>query len=398
MANIVVGHRSSIELLDIAQARSGRHPQAEGQRGARAAAGRLPDKLPLPCEVLCSGANDRRSNREFVARLWTGPVPRDAVVPLRGDRALGRAFRHEPPGHARSGDPVEPGGVLVSAPEFALVQMASGMSRARIAELGMQLAGTYRRLRPPAAVPYAGIPRSTMDCFPDGSSPASCLRATAYGIEPLTSVERIRLFLDAHPGLRGSGRVRAALADMTDGVASPLEAWFHLLACMSRRFGGFRLPAPMVNRPLELSPLAAEFAGAAAIVPDMSWADRRGKVAAVVELNGHGYHGGRAGVDKTSRRSKAYAAMGVSCLTVTPEELADQGHFENVMRELSRAAGVRFVAPDARMRARTALLRRELGMPGAPRAASGASPGRDTDDERLHFELLAGDIDRYGRL
>ena len=101
-------------------------------------------------------------------------------------------------------------GLVISGPELLFVELASSMRPVEHLMLGHEICGTFGR---DAASPYNG--------------------PIAYGLRPLTSVERIAAFLDKTKNLRGSTRARKTLERLNDNAWSPTES---LVAAL------FRLP------------------------------------------------------------------------------------------------------------------------------------------------------------
>lgn len=113
-------------------------------------------------------------------------------------------------------------GVFVASPEACFAQMAGELSFEQLVKLGMELCGSY----------------------------ALSSRADAGFLfrEPLTSVRRLRCYLEKASGMNGAKRARASLSYVLDGSASPAETNLVMLLCLSTRRGGYGLPLPSRRR------------------------------------------------------------------------------------------------------------------------------------------------------
>ena len=93
--------------------------------------------------------------------------------------------------------------ILLSSPSLAFIQEASLRSFVDTLVLGFELCGTYQQ--------------------------KTLATSTVYGTQPLTSVRKIRGFLERNSRLFGAQRARAAASYLVDGSASPRETQAALL-------------------------------------------------------------------------------------------------------------------------------------------------------------------------
>lgn len=349
MDPFVFGYVSSIEILDAVGFTAERSLSPQGKRPMEmdgllvwndlAAPHSVRDKtiphpiphLPLPVHAVVAVGAKTRATAAMVPHAWTcfNPIG-DLVRMPGGDRPT-----------------------YVCPVELALVQLASQGGRADIASYANQVTGTYRIIRPAAIEAYQGIPGVHVELYPKGSTPETCLSATAYDVPPLTTVERIRAYTDAFPGARGVRQLRRALPLLCDGLASPLEERIYVLAFCSRRMGSLGLPKPLVNDPMAPGDKARRFLRQDHITPDFRWAER----GVVLEALGWRYHGRPGDIVDTSLREKAYRAMGIACITLTDAEVRNPNHFEGAMAELAGYLGTELPPETKAFRKQRARLR-----------------------------------------
>ena len=121
------------------------------------------------------------------------------------------------------------GQVHVVCPELLFIQMARRLSLAELLELGYELCGTYRLTR----------------------------ERPTYGVEPLTTVSKLRAYIQRAEGMRGRKAALRAVQWLTDGSASPAETALAIVLKLPYRHGGYGLDGFIMNPELELNEEAA---------------------------------------------------------------------------------------------------------------------------------------------
>ncbi len=135
-------------------------------------------------------------------------------------------------------------GIVISGPELLFVEMAALMHPVEHLMLGHELCGSFGRC---AADPRNG--------------------RVAFSLPPLTSVERIRRFLDRARGIRGIRQARSSLERISDNTWSPTEALVAAFLSAPIDDMGFGLGPLQMN---ERVPRAAQLPGAKeSRVPDI---------------------------------------------------------------------------------------------------------------------------------
>lgn len=149
-------------------------------------------------------------------------------------------------------------GVFVSCPELCFVQLAQSLPFHELVRAGNVLCGRFY-----------------LDAGKSGELGQR---------EPLTSKRRIEAFIRANPGIKGVKEARRALPWVTEGAASPPEAFLAMVFGLPYRYGGFQLSDLAVNRRLRPSHKAQQIARRTTLVPDILFADAR--LAIEYELDG----------------------------------------------------------------------------------------------------------------
>ncbi len=163
----------------------------------------LPAGIPMPLHCVSSSASTPRS-AEF-------RKPHLCRLPLSGN-ALQRWNES----------------ILLSSPSLAFIQEASLRSFVDTLVLGFELCGTYQQ--------------------------KTLATSTVYGTQPLTSVRKIRGFLERNSRLFGAQRARAAASYLVDGSASPRETQAALLLGLPAFYGGYGLGMPSMNYEISCTP------------------------------------------------------------------------------------------------------------------------------------------------
>lgn len=113
-------------------------------------------------------------------------------------------------------------GIFVVCPELSFIQMAhAGADWRELVEYGFELCGGYE------------MPIETGAVYRERLA--------------LTSIDRIRSFLKAMPGVHGARAARSALCSVRDGARSPMETADIMMLVLPKRRGGLGLYGLQVN-------------------------------------------------------------------------------------------------------------------------------------------------------
>lgn len=129
--------------------------------------------------------------------------------------------------------------------------------------------------------------------------------STVYGTQPLTSVRKIRGFLERNSRLFGAQRARAAASYLVDGSASPRETQAALLLGLPAFYGGYGLGMPSMNYEISCTPQATAISGRRTLRCDLFWPE----ASIAVEYQSREFHSGDLCRIRDSRRTNALQAM-----------------------------------------------------------------------------------------
>lgn len=304
--DILVGHASALEfwrtvgprfLRDerarrLATGRA-RKALADGAKPRLAGEGRRPAGCSLPLDVLIADERVRTTNAQVKSCLWSVPLP-DASFVDAGE------------------------GLLVSAPEFAFLQMANRLSLAQLIQLGFELCGTYALVDP--------------------RTPAVQREA------PLTSVAKLRSFLEDAPPAHGCKKALRAVRFVQDGSASMMETLTAMLLCLPYRLGGYGLDRPLLNHRIDVPCSLRRMASKSYCVCDLHWPEAK----LAVEYDSGLWHDGSDDFVRDSKRRNTLIALGLTVVTMTAHQVLDGGELNKAAHLLAQITGkrLRYRDPD----------------------------------------------------
>lgn len=137
-------------------------------------------------------------------------------------------------------------GISIPCPELLFLEMAQSMSPAVHALLGYELCGSFSRA---PQNPRTG--------------------ATTFGIKPVTTVKKIREFLDSCRNVRGLENARRTLGAIADNAWSPMEALLAAMAALPENELGYELGSVKLNTRYDSAPELVSLGCRASRVPDI---------------------------------------------------------------------------------------------------------------------------------
>lgn len=203
------------------------------------------------------------------------------------------------------------GGALLSGPELCFLEMANQLSRTELALLGYELCGGYAM--------------------------ADCEEGFVNHL-PMTTVAKIRQFLNTVPGAHGVQKARSALSMMLENSNSPMESRIAMLLSSPKRMGGYGVAAPKLNAKFTLSSEASRLCGCPYYKLDLYWR----RIKHCLEYKGGPYH---EGIARDAQRELALMHDGVRVRSLTYEQAANQTQFREIVRELHALLGERMRPP-----------------------------------------------------
>ena len=216
--------------------------------------------------------------------------------------------------------------VLIVCPELCFIQMGEFLSLERLIHAGYELCGTYR-------LPVADAQPEFRDA--------------------LSTKAQVSAYIDACGARVVNTSARRAAGYVMDGSASPRESSLAMLLCLPQRLGGYGLPVPVLNHPVQLTPEAYRIYPCNPCRCDLFWPEQRFGVEYQGELHKERYA-------EDVARAAAFQAVGVDLLAITKEQMADAQAFATVTKTVAANLGVRLRIRREDFAARNARLRREL--------------------------------------
>ena len=207
-------------------------------------------------------------------------------------------------------------GLMVSSPEFCFLQMAGQLTLAKLLELGYELCGVY-------SMPNAydkNVPKRGF-----------------YNRQPLTSIKKLKAFLDSMPGVKGRKKAMRALRYLRDGSASPMETKLAILLTLPYMLGGFGFSLPEMNKRIDVPKALMGHFRKGYYVCDLFWPDER----IAVEYDSDQQHTGSERIANDSIKKNALAMAGVRVVTVTKLQLYRSAELEKAARTIAGYMGRR---------------------------------------------------------
>lgn len=196
------------------------------------------------------------------------------------------------------------------SPELLFLQMHGHLTGLECIALGFELCGHY-------------CPRGT--------------EAYEYDLPPVTSPDKLRRYLNRSAGLRHCDRARRALRFVRPSSASLRETQLALLLSLPFRYGGYAFSDPVLNRPIDVSPISGSKWSRDARRTDISW---EGEPVAV-EYDSNEFHSGREKIERDAKRRTLLQAAGFHVVVVTNDQLKKIAEMDRVERTLNHLMSAR---------------------------------------------------------
>lgn len=220
----------------------------------------------------------------------------------------------------------KPRGIFIPNLGFLFVQLAQCAPFLTLIEIGYELCGSYTIL-------------------PDESTFVQC--------EPAANRNHLAKEIRALRGMRGREIATRALRFVADNSASPMETKLTMFLCLKRTMGGYGLPFPKLNFPIEPTSAARKAAHKQRYVLDLYWPKRK----IDVEYDSDSYHASSEGIASDAQRRNALQLMGVTVITVTRGQLYNAASFDRTARTIATSIGVRLPKTSQRWISQNQMLR-----------------------------------------
>ena len=198
-------------------------------------------------------------------------------------------------------------GLYIACPELCFVQMARFCTLTQLIELGFALCGGY---------------------FPSEDA------AGFIKHNPLTSVSKLRTFVDGCKGVTGVKKAKRAVRYIQDGSRSPMESVTTMIFGLPRIMGGYGLNVGKLNYRVDLGERGRKVGKQETCYLDIAWP----KPKFALEYNGIDYH---VDVSRDEQRRLALQAEGWTVQFLGSRQLWDQAQRDEIVRMISRVTGKR---------------------------------------------------------
>lgn len=234
-----------------------------------------------PVSILVSCKANMRKSQNLSPRIWSGKHPSRSFYKIAQ-------------------------GLYVSTPEATFLQLGKESSLIQLITIGYELCGSY------------GL---------SAQSDSGFLRR-----EPRSNPQLIERYLEKCDGIHGVKAAKRASSYIAKGSASPMESLLSMLLCLPPSLGGFGLPRPALNFPIETNE-----GGIVMRRCDLYWPDQR----FALEYDSDTFHSDASKLHLDSSRRSTLEKAGVHVVSVTKNQVFDRGQLFNLATIVSKRLGKR---------------------------------------------------------
>lgn len=234
-----------------------------------------------PVSILVSCKANMRKSQNLSPRIWSGKHPSRSFYKIAQ-------------------------GLYVSTPEATFLQLGKESSLIQLITIGYELCGSY------------GL---------SAQSDSGFLRR-----EPRSNPQLIERYLEKCDGIHGVKAAKRASSYIAKGSASPMESLLSMLLCLPPSLGGFGLPRPELNLPIETNE-----GGVVMRRCDLCWPDQR----FALEYDSDTFHSDASKLHLDSSRRSTLERVGVHVVSVTKNQVFDRGQLFNLATITSKRLGKR---------------------------------------------------------
>lgn len=234
-----------------------------------------------PVSILVSCKANMRKSQNLSPRIWSGKHPSRSFYKIAQ-------------------------GLYISTPEATFLQLGKESSLIQLITIGYELCGSY------------GL---------SAQSDSGFLRR-----EPRSNPQLIERYLKKCDGIHGVKTAKRASSYIAKGSASPMESLLSMLLCLPPSLGGFGLPRPELNFPIETNE-----GGIVMRRCDLYWPDQR----FALEYDSDTFHSDASKLHLDSSRRSTLEKAGVHVVSVTKNQVFDRGQLFNLATIVSKRLGKR---------------------------------------------------------
>lgn len=258
-----------------------------------------------PIHVLVDTRAKRGTKKRVVVHLGTSDMPKGSFCMLEKD-------------------------LYVASPELCFLQAARWLSLSELVKLGFEFCGSY------------ALSESDIRGF--------------VRRDPLTCAKQLRLYLARMKGSNCVVKAQRAARLVADNSASPMETATAMLLTMPCRYGGYGLPAALLNHRINLEEESQRMASRRYFECDLFWPNA--KVA--VEYDSDQYHTHIERINADAIRRDVLAYNGITVITVTNNRIKSIEHFGEIAKLIAHALGHRIQLRSKDWPSKHAALRRSV--------------------------------------
>lgn len=229
-----------------------------------------------PVSILVSCKANMRKSQNLSPRIWSGKHPSRSFYKIAQD-------------------------LYISTPEATFLQLGKESSLIQLITIGYELCGSY------------GL---------SAQSDSGFLRR-----EPRSNPQLIERYLEKCDGIHGVKAAKRASSYIAKGSASPMESLLSMLLCLPPSLGGFGLPHPELNFPIETNE-----GGIVMRRCDLYWPDQR----FALEYDSDTFHSDASKLHLDSSRRSTLEKAGVHVVSVTKNQVFDRGQLFNLATIVSK--------------------------------------------------------------
>ena len=262
------------------------NPSAEGSTSVKYLRAAEYAELPIPVHVLFSGASTRIHNKNLHCHVLSAKLPAESFVDLGNS-------------------------VRIISPELCFLLAAKTLSFSQLVLLGCDLCAIYAR---------------------DESG--------QYGQrsrEPVTSVSKIKAYLQKVKNVDGIYKARQAANYILDRSNSPMESILAVLMNLPISRGGYRLLTPKLNYDVGLNEEGEKVLKRSSCCCDFVWPEK--ELIAEYDSNSTHLEINQHYTDK--RRMNALTLSGKKVISITREHFSSFSRLEELFRLIRKALNMR---------------------------------------------------------
>ena len=298
--DIIISHKTALEYwrlygnMEINNAvRQRRKKLPASLPGSADIRNAMPSGLAFPVNLMINSQNAKRVSKIVKPRVYTGHVPDWSFVKIRE-------------------------GVSASAPPLCFFQMSAKLPIVLLIELGYELCGSYSL---PAGNEYNNGSYASSRGF--------------FNHPAFTGTKELKAYATRMKGADGYKKVSRALRYIIDGSASPMETILVMLLTLPHKLGGYGLPAPELNKRVDIGKAALQRPGGAYYKCDLFWPEAN----LAVEYDSNLYHTGKDRIAGDSKRRLDLTEIGVTVVTVTSGQVRNVIEFEKLAKLIAKKLG-----------------------------------------------------------